>query len=81
MPRSERGDIGSIPIGGAKMSVKLVGKRKRYEPKDTDEVFCETHNFRTTWGKLDAIQQLSVEEGIDTLPDLPCLLCPRSSTV
>lgn len=59
------------------MSVKLEGQKKPYHPKDSDEVKCHTHNFVTTWGALDCIQQLAVEEGIDTLEDLPCLLLPR----
>lgn len=59
------------------MSVKLVGKRKPYHPKDTDEVRCEAHGIVTTWGALDSIQRLAVEEGLDTRDDLPCLLAPR----
>lgn len=48
----------------------------RYKPKDTDEIKCEAHNFVTTWGALNAIQQLAVREGIDTTDDLPCI-CAR----
>jgi hypothetical protein len=57
------------------MSVKLVGRRK--PPKDSDEIKCDTHNVVTTWGELDHIQRLAVENGLDTLEDLPCLLLPR----
>lgn len=56
------------------MSVKLVGIKKRYEPKDTDEVRCDIHGLVTTWGALDSIQRLAVEEGLDTMDDLPCIL-------
>lgn len=56
------------------MSVKLEGRKKRYDPKDTDEMRCEMHGIVTTWGALNAIQKLAVEEGIDTRPELPCLL-------
>ncbi len=61
------------------MSVKLKGIKKRYDPKDSDEVKCETHNFVTTWGDLDPIQRLAVEEGLDTTEDLPCLCSPHYS--
>lgn len=57
--------------------VKLEGQKKPYNPKDTDEVRCETHDFVTTWGALDAIQRLAVEEGIDTVDEARCLLAPR----
>ncbi len=56
------------------MSVKLQGIKKRYNPKDTDEVKCEAHGLVTTWGDLDWFQRLAVEEGLDTTNDLPCLL-------
>jgi hypothetical protein len=56
------------------MSVKLVGMKKRYWPKDTDEVRCETHGTITRWGALNHIQKLACEEGLDTTEDLPCLL-------
>ena len=59
------------------MSVKLVGQKKPYTPKDTDEVRCESHGTVTTWGALDAIQRLAVEESLDTTDDLPCLLLPK----
>ena len=45
--------------------------------EDWMEVRCDTHGVVTTWGALDPIQQLAVEEGIDTADDLPCLLAPR----
>jgi hypothetical protein len=54
--------------------VKLVGQKKPYHPKDSDEVRCDTHNMVTTWGALDPIQRLAVEEGIDTIESSPCLL-------
>lgn len=58
------------------MTVKLVGRRKKYEPKDTDEVKCEVHGIVTTWGDLDHLQRLAVEEGLDTVADSECLLAP-----
>jgi len=58
------------------MTIKVEGG-KRYTPKDTDEVKCLEHNFTTTWGALDPIQQLAVQEGIDTLPDSECILKPK----
>jgi hypothetical protein len=60
------------------MTVKLEGQKKRYHPKNSDEVKCDTHNFVTTWGALNSIQKLAVEEGLDTTEDLPCLLAPPS---
>lgn len=59
------------------MSVKLEGRRRAYNPKDSDEVRCEEHGVVTTWGELSAIQQLAVESGLDTTSDLPCLLQPE----
>lgn len=59
------------------MSIKLEGRRKAYAPKDADEIRCDIHNFVTVWGKLNAIQRFAVEEGIDTVDDLPCLLVPK----
>ena len=50
----------------------------RYAPKDSDPVECHEHGTRTTWGALDAIQQLALSEGLDTTPDLPCLLKPKT---
>lgn len=50
----------------------------RYKPKDTDEVKCDAHRFVTTWGALDAIQQLAISEGLDTSDDLPCIMAPRN---
>lgn len=54
--------------------IRFEGSRKPYSPKETDEVRCEVHGITTTWGALDAIQRLAVEEGLDTVEDLPCLL-------
>lgn len=59
------------------MTVKLEGQKKPYHPKQDDEVKCHVHNFVTTWGALNSIQQLAVEEGLDTTEDLPCLLLPQ----
>lgn len=56
--------------------VRLEGG-KRYKPKDADEVKCEVHGFITTWGKLSGLQQLAVEEGLDTTPDLACILSDK----
>jgi len=60
------------------MSVKLEGQCKRYHPKDTDQVRCEIHGLVTTWGALSPIQQLAVEEGLDTQDDMTCLLAPEN---
>lgn len=62
------------------MMVRLEGSSKPYCPRDSDEVRCDTHGVVTTWGKLDAIQQLAVEEGLDTSPELECLLSPNRSS-
>lgn len=61
------------------MAVKLEGVKKRYSPKDTDKVECHVHGVTTTWGALDPIQRLAVEEGLDTAEGLPCLLAPRET--
>lgn len=50
----------------------------RYTPKDTDEVRCEAHSIVTTWGALDAIQQLAISAGLDTTADLPCIMAPKN---
>ena len=50
----------------------------RYTPKDIDEVKCDAHHFVTTWGALDAIQQLAISEGLDTSDDLPCIMTSRN---
>jgi len=50
---------------------------KTLKPEDWMEVRCEVHSLVTTWGALDPIQQLAVEAGLDTFPELPCLLAPR----
>jgi hypothetical protein len=59
------------------MSIKLQGVKKRYEPKDSDEVKCEVHGVVTTWGALDEIQRIALESGLDTVAGLPCLLKAR----
>lgn len=59
------------------MSMKLDGHPGTYTPKDSDEVRCDSHGIVTTWGALDPIQQLAVEDGIDTVDELPCLLAPN----
>lgn len=43
----------------------LLENGKKMTPKKDDEVRCESHNFITTWGNLDPIQQLAVEPGLD----------------
>ena len=58
------------------MTLKLMNGTP-YEPKDTDEVRCDVHGVVTTWGALDAIQKLAVEECLDVSPELPCLLTPK----
>lgn len=57
--------------------MKLEGRRGNYRPKDTDEVVCNSHGIVTTWGALDSIQRLALEEGLDTVDELPCLLTPK----
>lgn len=57
--------------------VKLVGCKKSYSPKDCDEVRCEVHDYVTTWGALNEIQRLAIEEGLDTTSDLRCLLAKQ----
>ena len=47
-----------------------------YNPKDSDPVVCETHNFKTTWGELDPIRQLAVESSLDVEGDV-CILDAR----
>jgi hypothetical protein len=46
------------------MKIKLENGRSII-PKDHHTVKCEDHNFKTTWGALDPIQRLAVEEGLD----------------
>ena len=60
------------------MTVKLEGQCIPYIPKDSDEVVCHSHGIVTTWGALSPIQQLALEEGIDTTDDLPCMLAPEN---
>lgn len=60
------------------MAVRLEGQKKPYHPKDTDEVKCLVHGVVTTWGALDPIQRLALEEGLDTSEDLPCIMKPKS---
>ena len=55
------------------MTVTLEGG-KRYTPKPADPVHCEIHDVTVRWDKLDPIQQLAVEEGLDTVDTLPCIL-------
>jgi hypothetical protein len=56
------------------VSVKLIGIKKRYNPKDEDEVRCEIHGTVTTWGALDQFQRMALEEGLDTAAECECLL-------
>ena len=44
------------------------------EVTNDSPVRCEVHGVETTWGQLDPLAQLSIEAGIDTEADLPCLL-------
>ena len=45
-------------------------------PEPHHEVRCHVHGTITTWGALSPIQQLAVEECIDTIAESPCLLLP-----
>lgn len=36
-----------------------------FEPLPSHSVTCDSHNYTTTWGDLDPIQQLAVESGLD----------------
>jgi hypothetical protein len=47
------------------MSVTLEDGKK-YSPKDSDEVRCDEHRVVTTWGRLNWIQKLAVESGLDS---------------
>ena len=47
---------------------------KIYESSSVD---CEVHGIHTTWGALDPIQQLAIESGLDTMPEMPCILETR----
>lgn len=58
------------------MSLRLEGVKEPYEPTPDDPVHCETHNVTVQWRDLDAIQQLAVEEGLDTGPESTCILAP-----
>jgi hypothetical protein len=49
----------------------------KFEPEDDHEVVCEAHGVKTTWGALDPHQRMAVENGIDTVSDLPCILTKR----
>lgn len=60
------------------MKIKLENG-KRYTPKDTDEIKCLDHGTVTTWGALNAIQQLAFSEGLDT--EERCLYAPDPSKV
>jgi len=43
---------------------------------DKSEIVCGFHGTKTTWGALDDIQKLAVEENLCSSKDLPCLLLP-----
>lgn len=58
--------------------VKLEGIKKKHKMEDSDVITCETHNVEITYGSLDPIQQLAFLEGLDTTPDMPCLLIERN---
>lgn len=53
---------------------------KSYTPKPDDAVFCETHNYGTTWKRLNPIQQLAVSSSICTLSGMRCLLRPDTKS-
>jgi hypothetical protein len=36
------------------------------------------HGYKTTWGELDALQRVALEEGLDTVPHLPCILSKKN---
>ncbi len=57
-------------------SVKLEGQKKRHALRDTDSVFCPVHKVTTTWGEMDDMARLCLTEGLDTGPELRCLLLP-----
>jgi hypothetical protein len=59
------------------MSIRLEGQKRPHKPKAADKVECRTHGIVTTWGALNEIQRLAVEEGLDTAEDCQCLLSPR----
>lgn len=40
---------------------------------DESDVYCETHNFRTTFGQLNSIGQLALLSGLDQVGD-KCIL-------
>lgn len=63
------------------MTIKLVGLKRRYKPKDSDKVECEVHGVVTTWGALNEIQRMALEEGLDTTADSRCLLTPDDPKV
>lgn len=63
------------------MSVKLEGFDKPYRPKDDDVVECHEHGVKTTWGALTPIQQLALEEGLDTVAEAPCIFLPERPNV
>lgn len=60
-------------------ALRLEGRSRPYYPKDADEVRCESHGVVTTYGALSPIQRLALEEGLDTVDDLPCLLAPENA--
>lgn len=49
----------------------------KIDPTDEMVVECETHNFKTTWGKLDPIQQLAFESNLDVEGDVCIMDNPR----
>ena len=70
-------DMNQHPIEGEKMTGALkLENGGTLLPESQHVVRCLVHGTVTTWGALDPIQQLAVEEGIDTMDDLPCLLLP-----
>lgn len=65
--------------GSGNIPLRLEGQSKLYYPKDSDEVRCDTHGVVTTYGALSTIQRLALEEGLDTVEQLPCLLAPENA--
>lgn len=58
------------------MTILKFESGESFEPTDDTPITCKTHGITVKWGDLDGIQQLAVEDGIDTLDDMPCLLDP-----
>ena len=44
---------------------------------DDAPITCRVHQVHTTIGEMGFIARISLENGFDTTPDLPCLLLQR----